>query len=251
LIALFVVTVAHEAIAVVDYRRVLRTLNDRTTELAAANRQLELHAKQAKDLAIAHERNSIAREIHDSLSHYFTGTNAQLMAGQKLLAADPARAVVAFQNAQRLTKEGLDAVRNSITTLREMPVGNKPLPDALQPLLEISREVGIQTTLTVQGTPRSLVFEAELALYRTVQEGLTNVRKHAHARQVEITLDYRAEVNVRLEIQDDGRGSANAQGGFGLLGVRERAAALAGTVAIHTQHGRGFTLTVELPNDPD
>jgi two-component system, NarL family, sensor histidine kinase UhpB len=89
--------------------------------------------------------------------------------------------------------------------------------------------------------------QAELTLYRTAQEALTNVGKHSYATRVSLTLDYHEEQNVRLQITDDGRGSAGVPEGFGLLGARERVHLLGGTMCIHTGAGQGFTLTVELP----
>ncbi|MDN5853168.1 MAG: sensor histidine kinase, partial [Actinomycetia bacterium] len=103
---------------------------------------------------------------------------------------------------------------------------------------------------------RPLPDEAREALYRAAQEGLTNVRKHAHATRADIVLDY-GEGAVRLEVRDDGTGpvgdgtggaDAGAQvGGFGLVGLRERAAELGGTVQVTSAPGQGFAMRVEVP----
>jgi len=100
----------------------------------------------------------------------------------------------------------------------------------------------------VGGSYRALRPQADLTLYRAAQEGLTNVRRHAHASQVQITLDYSAAGVVRLTVEDNGSGAAETKGGgFGLLGIRERAQILGGQVRIRSLPGQGFTLEVEVP----
>jgi signal transduction histidine kinase len=89
--------------------------------------------------------------------------------------------------------------------------------------------------------------QAELTLYRTAQEGLTNVDKHANTNRVDLLLDYAKEDCVRLKIADPGLGSNSTRTGFGLLGIRERVQLLNGEVEIHTAAGKGFSLEVELP----
>src|SRR5205085_12454108 len=101
--------------------------------------------------------------------------------------------------------------------------------------------------LTIVGTPRQLSPQADLTLYRAAQEALTNVSRHSHATQVELTLNYAGDESVLLAAQDDGVGSNDYTAGFGLLGVRERAQLLGGEVRIVTENGKGFRLVVELP----
>ena len=84
-------------------------------------------------------------------------------------------------------------------------------------------------------------------MYRAVQEALTNVRKHAHASRVDVRLDYADPDGVRLTVQDNGVGTAEADGGFGLLGLRERAQLLGGTLQVTTAAGRGLLLELEVP----
>jgi signal transduction histidine kinase len=105
---------------------------------------------------------------------------------------------------------------------------------------------GLETQFDLLGTPRSLNSQIELTLYRVAQEGLTNARKYAQASLIKVTLCYDAEV-VRLSICDDGQGSVDPTGGFGLLGLRERIQLVDGTVNIHTAPDQGFRLEVELP----
>jgi signal transduction histidine kinase len=215
-------------------------------ELGEANRLLREYAAQAEDLATVKERNRLAREIHDSLGHYLTVINVQLEAARTVMKGDPARALDALGKAQALAHEGLADVRRSVAALRSGPESS-PLPKTIAALVEECRTTGTDATLIVNGTQRSLSPQAELTLYRAAQEGLTNARKHAKAKHLRVTLDYLDAEKIRLVVEDDGSGSDDASGGFGLLGVRERVQLLGGEVHIRTTPGQGFTLEVEVP----
>jgi signal transduction histidine kinase len=97
------------------------------------------------------------------------------------------------------------------------------------------------------GDGRALSPQAKLTLARTAQEGLTNVRKHARASRVDLTLDYRQPDAIQLVIEDNGVGSEETGGGFGLLGIRERVQLLQGSMACVTGRRQGFRLEVTLP----
>ena len=231
-----------------EERAARRRAEKLTAELEAANRQLAAYAAQAEELAISNERNRLAREIHDNLGHYLTVVNVQIRAAQAILTADPAKAQDALTKAQALTQEGLQAIRQSIAALRESPLEKRPLPEAIRALLAETAGAGIVTEFNTLGAPRPLDPRAELTLYRAAQEGLTNVRKHARASRVDVTLDYTQNMAISLVIQDNGVGTAvGANSGFGLLGIRERAELLGGALRVQSDPGRGFALHVHLP----
>jgi signal transduction histidine kinase len=106
---------------------------------------------------------------------------------------------------------------------------------------------GVQTEFSTTGEPEVLSPEAQLALYRTAQEGLTNVRRHARASRVRVQLHYENPARVRLTVEDDGVGATSPDGGFGLLGVRERVQLLDGQMRMETAPREGFKLDVEVP----
>jgi signal transduction histidine kinase len=218
-------------------------------ELRKANLKLREYAAQIEELATTRERNRIAREIHDGLGHYLTVVNMQIQAARAVKADDPARADEALGKAAAMAQEALADIRRSVAALRSAPTDNKPLGDALKTLADECRAAGIQTTLTIEGQVRVLPPQAELTLYRATQEALTNVQKHAHASAVTITLDYRNASAVTLTVQDNGIGNPQPDGGFGLLGVRERAQLLNGKVTVTSNRGSGFELKVELPTN--
>jgi signal transduction histidine kinase len=217
-------------------------------ELYSANSKLREYAARVEELATSAERNRVAREIHDSLGHYLTGINIQLEAARAIFDSQREGALDGMSKAQMLTQEGLAEVRRSVAALRGSPIESRTLAQALASLTEECRTAGIETEFTIDGEPRTLSPQNELTLYRTAQEGLTNVRRHARAAHARLALDYRDENLVRLLIQDDGVGDdEQSKSGFGLLGVRERAQLLGGEVRIRTAAGQGFTLELEFP----
>lgn len=221
--------------------RALRTQKEALADdLREANRQLRLYARQAEELAASRERNRLAREIHDGLGHHLTAAHVQLQAAQAVLPQHPERAAAALEKAKALTQEALTDVRRSVHALRVTPL---PLARALEALVQ---DAGIPGELTICGTPRVLPHGLEDDLYRVAQEGLTNVRKHADAARTTVTLAFEGHA-VELTVQDDGRGSADLGGGFGLTGIRERVEAFGGAVDIRTAPGRGLALTVRVP----
>ncbi len=217
-------------------------------ELHAANLRLAEYAAQAEELATTKERNRLAREIHDNLGHYLTVINVQLEAARAIMPENPDKASDALQKAQSLTQEGLSAIRHSISALRESPLENQTLPQAIGQLISETQETGLGARLELVGAPIELEPKASLTLYRVAQEGLTNTRKHAQARQVVVTLDYSQPEQVTLTVADDGVGTAvTPDSGFGLMGIRERVQLLGGDTAVSTTPDAGFTLRATIP----
>ncbi|MDQ3171152.1 MAG: sensor histidine kinase [Acidobacteriota bacterium] len=214
-------------------------------ERAARERAEELTVEVAQ-LAAANERNRMAREIHDTLGHYLTVIHVQLEAARAILNTDRDRGLLAVTRAQALAKDGLAAVRQSVKALREdAPV--EGLAEQLASLVEAARDEAFAASFRVTGKPRPVSAAVALALHRTTLEALTNVRRHADASAVEIELDFRENGRVQLRVHDDGKGATGTEGGFGLLGIRERAEQLKGLANYRTAPGQGFTLYLELP----
>lgn len=219
------------------------------TDLRQANHKLATYATQVEELATMRERNRVAREIHDNLGHYLTVVNVQIEAARAVMARSPDRAQDALGKAQTLTQEGLTAVRQSVTALRESPLENQTLAEALNKLVAESRETGLVTELTIEGSPASRDPKIELTLLRAAQEGLTNVRKHARASRVDIMLRHTPTETV-LSVKDNGVGTAAADetnNSFGLIGIRERVQLLQGQMVIETAPQEGFQFIITLP----
>lgn len=222
-------------------------------ELREANRKLAEYAGQVEELATTRERNRLAREVHDSLGHYLTVVNMQLEAARAVMQRDPAKAAEAMLKAQTLTKEGLTEVRRSVAALRAGPMDNRSLADAITALAADSRASGLAVDLTLSDAVQPLAPQTELLLYRAAQEGLTNVRKHSNAARAMVTLQFDGG-RALLTVRDDGQPRPQAEGqpgsGFGLMGLRERAQLLGGSVSTVSTPGGGFALTVEAPLTP-
>jgi len=216
-------------------------------QLETANHQLAEYASQAEELAVTQERNRLAREIHDNLGHYLTIVNVQIEAAKVVYESDPARALDALNKAQDLAKKGLNSVRESVAALRVSPVENRPVEEAITELIEESQATGIETVFKVNGSSKHVESKSALVLYRIVQEGLTNIRKHANASHVNVELDFSQQDLIRLSLRDDGSGAADTGGGFGLIGIRERVQLLGGEFKIQTQPDQGFEIEVTLP----
>ena len=226
-------------------------------DLRQAHQQLQMLHRQSQELAVTQERNRLAREIHDSIAHYLTIVNVQLEAAEKLGSEHFEHAISYVQRARRLTVECLQEVRSSVASLRAHTLEDFSLPRALQKLAAgFTESTGLP--VQVQGDLSDsvpLAPEVSLALYRTAQEGLTNVEKHAQATSVHLVLSPGDE-GIELVVQDDGIGPSGHglpnRGGFGLLGLQERVELLGG----HLHFGPaassiGAVLKVFLPYHPE
>ena len=215
-------------------------------ELATANRKLREYAAQVQELAVANERNRLAREIHDSLGHYLTVINVQLEAASQVFERDPQKAVAFVRKAQSLAQEGLTDIRRSVAALRSAPLDNQPLPKAIEDLVAELQASGMVTQFHVEGDLLDLSPQVELTLYRAAQEALNNVRKHAHASRADVVLTAMPD-RLRIVVTDNGVGGKRTDGGFGLLGVRERVKLLGGTFVAQPVSSGGFEFVVEVP----
>jgi signal transduction histidine kinase len=215
--------------------------------LDEANRRLRDYAAQSEELATARERNRIAREIHDGLGHYLTTIHMQIQAARSILTTDRPRTDQILAKAQQLAQEALSDVRRSVAALRVAPAERQSLPVALADLADATHTAGLPTIVTVLGDARPLKPQEEQALYRAAQEGLTNARKHAQAAGATLTLDFSNTNLVRLTVADNGCGADTTDGGFGLIGLRERVDLVGGSLTLRNTPGAGFVLIVEVP----
>lgn len=208
--------------------------------------QMRRYAVEVEELATTRERNRIARDIHDSVGHYLTVVNVQIEAARAILAKDSAAANECLTRAQELARQGLSDLRRSVAMLRDGNTQNRPFGIALASLVDDCRAQGLETSLAVDGVPRPLTPAVEYTLFRTAQEALTNITKHAQATKARVTLRY-GEHDVSLAVVDDGVGAVMTDGGFGIIGLRERATLINGTLSTRTSVGHGFTIEVRVP----
>ncbi len=216
-------------------------------ELQTANQQLREYAVQAEELAVTKERNRLAREIHDGLGHFLTTIHIEIQAALAVMTQDPAKAYLMLEKAQALSEDALADVRDSVGALRASPDDSLPLPEMIEKLVKTYDMINLDTEFKVIGHPRSLSPQVHLTLYRAAQESINNIRKHSHASQVWMALDYLDLHRIRLTVQDNGVGTDDLEGGFGLMGLRERVTLLNGDLNIQTAPEQGFRLEIALP----
>jgi signal transduction histidine kinase len=221
----------------------IRRQNESLTEETRLARE-----EQARSAALA-ERARIAREIHDVLAHSLAALTVQLETADALL--EGGRAEQARQSVVRagqLAREGLAETRRAIGALRGETL---PLPELLAGLAGGYRtDLSAPAAVRVEGEPRELSPDTALAVYRTAQEAMTNVRKHAPGAPVELALRYRPGA-VELAVANgtpppSGRPLAGSGGGYGLTGLRERAE-LAGGEFTAGPDGDGWRVDVRIP----
>ncbi len=218
-----------------------------TRDLTEANHNLRAYAVQVEELAITKERNRMAREIHDGLGHYLTTIYMQIQAVRAVMKTDEEKAQEMLLKAQNQAQEALAEVRSSVATLRDAPGSSLSLAEEIERIFVSCEMAGITADLKVIGSARPLSPQVHWTLYRAVQEGANNTHKHAHACHFNVIVDYSQADHVRLMMQDDGLGAVKTEGGFGLIGMRERVHLLNGAMQIQTAPGAGFQIEMILP----
>jgi signal transduction histidine kinase len=219
----------------------------RQEKLVKENARLHERARQ---VAVLEERQRLARDLHDSVTQALYGLSLHAEAATRAL-ADGETAPVAsnLHEIRETTQEALGEMRLLLFELRPPLLEERGLLGALQSRLgAVEARAGLTTEIQGEGAER-LRPEAEQELYRLAQEALNNVLKHAHARHVSIELDVTTNRAV-LEVADDGVGfepDLHGGHGFGLPGMRERAAKLGGTLQVESAPGAGTRIRVEVP----
>jgi len=220
----------------------------------AALRAQEAATVEAREHAAAlAERSKLARELHDVLAYSLASLAAQLESARLMAINTQAGAelVEQIRSAHRLTRIGMQNARRALQMLREEET---PGPSGLPSLVSQSAAAsGIPISFRVEGTPQPLAHDAALTVYRTVQEALTNVAKHAGRGAHAVVQLTWSQANVEVAISDRGGDRAGAglpASGFGLTAMAERAVLLGGQIDLwHTEHG--FTVRLRLPVQAD
>ena len=217
-------------------------------QLAMANQRLRRYSLLVEDQATLQERNRIARELHDSIGHCLTAQSIQLENVSVWFDKNQEKARGHLETARGLSREALASVRQSVSRLRQEPLSGVALPEAIANLLE---EYEQNTKLPIESNIQlssEVPKETAIAIYRLIQESLTNIAKHAQAQHVLVRVS-EDEESYRLEVEDDGKGFEVTQNqrGFGMTSMRERAEAVKGSFQIESQLGQGCKIWVEIP----
>lgn len=216
-------------------------------DLEATNDQLRLYASQIEELTLSRERNRMAREIHDGLGHYLTTVSMQIKAAQAIMTKNPDEATELLRTAETLATDALKDVRLSVSALRDVAKNEEPFQVRIKRLLRPFENIGYETEVNISGKEAVFPPEVEVLLFRSLQEGLSNIGKHSNAKGIVVSLNYEEQGQVSLEICDDGVGEMSLVGGYGIQGIRERVELLNGKLEINADKARGFSLKVTVP----
>jgi signal transduction histidine kinase len=225
-----------------ERRELIAELESTRTELADANHEAGVRA----------ERERMAHEIHDTLAQGFTSIVMLAQAADGEWDRAPEAARQHLQSIERTARDNLAEARNLVEGNAPAPLDRDSLPDALRRLADrLGGDLAITVRTEISGDPHPLPPALEVAILRSAQEALANVRKHAHPDEVTLSLRYGDDETV-LEVRDDGTGfdvdaAHAASPGFGLRGMRSRLEQVGGAVDVRSTIGEGTTVTVTLP----
>lgn len=231
-------------------------LRVQTNRAAASLRrvvEVEVAAAGQALAAVVEERTRIARELHDIVAHSVSLMVVQAGAAEQVVQDDPDYARQALTTIRTTGAAALDEMRRAVSMLRQddavVSLAPQPGLDDVEALLQSARRAGLTASLAVTGNRRPLPAGVDLAAYRIVQEALSNVRRHAAASTVNVTLRY-TPAELSVEVVDDGVGTTSAHSpGHGLIGMRERVAVYNGRFETGTGSpaGEGFSVRAVLP----
>ncbi|MBP7287887.1 MAG: sensor histidine kinase [Nannocystaceae bacterium] len=221
------------------------------SQLHAAHDMLRRDLATTEALAAAQERTRIAHELHDSLGHSLATAHvhtqlARRLAQQSCEPADPAHPALlqAIDQVGESTRRAMHELRDAVSLLRHRS-DVATLGTRIRALLARLPEAVLAHEVAIVGDERALAPATEFAIYRALQEAMTNVVKHARARAVSVRLEYTASW-VRLEVVDDGAGTDELRPGFGLRGIAERLKSVGGRLDVSSAAGKGLRLRVEV-----
>ncbi len=241
----FLAALGQQVGAALENANLYRSLQQRNEELARLSaRMVDQHEE---------ERRRLARELHDETAQVFSAVRMELGVLRKRVTPDVAERL---EHVLDLTDTGIQSIRNVTHRLRPSLLDDLGLAPALRSLTtEFGERSGSKVELSLPPSLPPLSHDAELALFRAMQEALSNVLRHAGASRVHISL-VEEEGTLALRICDDGRGMpaeppVDRQEHMGIAGMRERITALGGTVAVESPAGGGFVVVVAVPSSPE
>lgn len=233
----------------------LRTRRTRTAALEERAERLEREHAEAARLAVQNERALIARELHDVVAHSVSVMVIQASGARRVLEQQPAEASAALATIEATGREALAEMRRLLGIIRSddapAPLSPQLGLSNLGPLIANARAAGVVAELSIDGTPRPLPPGIDLAVYRIVQEAVTNTIKHAAPARATIRVGYDPGAMV-VDIRDDGRRwSPGAQGGHGLVGMEERVRLYGGEFEAGPLPEGGFAIHASIPTGVD
>lgn len=216
--------------------------------------QLTRLAEQGRQSAVLEERNRMAQDIHDTLAQTFTGILLQLRVARRIMDQEPQEAWQLIERVSELARGGLAEARRSVWALRAEALESSNWVQALaDSLRQMTQGLAVQTAVEAQGTPYPLPIDTRMHLFRIGQEALTNALRHGQPGRIQIAIHYERQ-QVQLQVQDDGQGfnldHPIPSGGFGLIGMQQRAERIGGRLTVTSRPGQGTVVRVQVPVEP-
>lgn len=218
-------------------RRLNGELEHANDKLSVLNERLKVYAAESERMAETRERNRLAREIHDTLGHALTGITAGADACIAMLDISPEMARKQMEQIAATARQGISEVRRSVSALRPDALERLQLSEALGKLCaEMQATSHADIRLNLESRELRLSPDEEDAVYRIVQEGITNAIRHGQATEVDITISCEGR-RMMICVQDNGIGCTTVNPGFGLRHMRERLSLLNGTLKVSGKNG--------------
>src|ERR1022692_1462392 len=220
-----------------------------------AQARAELLRAQAAAQTVMAERLRIARELHDMVAHSIGIIAIQAGAGRRVFDARPDEARDALAAIEAASRETLSGLRRMVTGLRraepgpgpgQAPMGPAPGLADIEQLAAMTLETGVQVDVDWRGSQEPLPADIDLSAFRIIQEAVTNVVRHAGTSRCRVLIDQQ-DGQLSIEVTDSGHGSSMAGTGYGITGMRERAALLGGDFSAGPRPGGGFRVPARLP----
>jgi signal transduction histidine kinase len=218
-----------------------------------AHAQAELLRAQTAAQTVMAERLRIARELHDMVAHSIGIIAIQAGAASRVFNTSPAEARDALAAIEVTSRETLSGLRRMVTGLRrtEPEAGPGPLDPApgladIERLAATTLDAGVKVDVDWHGSREPLPADIDLSAFRIIQEAVTNVVRHAGTAECQVSID-RQDGQLSIEVTDSGRGGIVAGTGYGIVGMRERAALLGGDFSVGPRPGGGFRVVAQLP----
>ncbi|MGE5583408.1 MAG: sensor histidine kinase [Bacillota bacterium] len=216
-------------------------------QLSQVNLQLQEYAATVEQETLINERKRLAREIHDTLAYTLTNLVMMLEAAKFMSKQSDSEIKEHLERARLQASDGLTEVHRALQALRPAQLNEVSGLSAIQRLVTaFSKATQLEVSLDLGNAPLNFGEEADLVIYRLVQEGITNALRHGHASRIAISFSM-VENKVHIQIKDNGVGADGAKEGYGLSGMRERIERLGGKLEISGSTGHGFKLLAVIP----
>lgn len=213
-------------------------------ELLIANETLREYSRKIEELAIIEERNRIARDLHDTIGHSMTGVIMGMEIVDELIEEDIDKAREMVKYLKGTARDNLVKVREVVETLKSDDDISKGV-ESIQELIDsFTRNSNVDIIFAIEGERVKVTPDINIALYRAIQEGLTNGVRHGQATEFNITLKYEDDF-IELFMKDNGTGATTIEKGQGLKGMEERFLSLGGEVKFYSEDG--FILRGNIP----